>query len=129
MSGEPVRRVPRWLRSVAIGAAVLLVLVIYAYGFQVTKVDLEETRSERRQPQLVRILRALARPEILQFTKAELIVNAPFFMPCPPSPPQLHEPDPLDPYILVRPDCTEPGGKVVIDGTMTFALGPPATQT
>jgi len=116
MSAEPSGRLPRWLRSLLLGAAVVLAVIIYAYGFEVTRVDLEETRSERRQTQLVRILRALARPDIFEFRQAELTVNAPFFMPCPPTPAQLHEPDPLRPYLLVRPGCIEPGGMVTIDG-------------
>jgi phosphonate ABC transporter permease subunit PhnE len=91
-------------------------VVVYAYGFEVTKVDLEETASERRQTQLVRILRALAHPDIFEFPQAELSVDAPFFMPCPLSPSQLHEPNPRQPYLLLRPDCTEPGGEIVVEG-------------
>ncbi len=103
-------------RSIGLGAAILAALSIYAYGFEVTKVDLEETRSETRQTQLVRILRAIAQPEIFEFPKSELIVDAPFFMPCPPDPPQLHEPNPRQPYILVRPMCVEPGGNIEVRG-------------
>ena len=116
MKLEPGVRWRRFARSAGLGAAILVALVVYAYGFQVTKVDLEETRSERRQTQLVRILRALARPEIIEFPQAELSVEAPFFMPCPPSVPQLHEPTPRQPYLLLNPDCTEPGGKIVVRG-------------
>ena len=35
-------------RSLLIVLAVVLVIIVYAYGFEVTKVNFEETRSERR---------------------------------------------------------------------------------
>jgi phosphonate ABC transporter permease subunit PhnE len=107
---------PRLVRSAALGVAVLLGVVVYAYGFEVTKVDLAETRSERRQTQLVRILRALAHPDIIEFPQAEIAIDAPFFMPCPQTPTQLHEPNPRQTYLLLRPDCTEPGGEIEVEG-------------
>ena len=126
----------RLARSLGLGLAVILVVVIYAYGFEVTKVDLEETRSERRQTQLVRILRALAQPEIIEFPQDELAVAAPFFMPCPPTPVQLHEPNPLQPYILLKPSCAEPGGEIQVEGfnfvpnsTANIFLVPPSLVT
>ena len=38
-------------------------VLIFAYGFQVTQVNLEELGSETRQQSLARIMRALARPD------------------------------------------------------------------
>ena len=115
---KPSTRSPwrRLARSVGLGAALILAVVIYAYGFEVTQVDLAETRSENRQTQLVRILRAIAQPEIIEFPKSELSVDAPFFMPCPSTPWELHEPNPRQPYILVAPSCIEPGGRVEVRG-------------
>ena len=112
-TGSPGRRL---LRSLGLAAAVILVVVIYAYGFEVTEVDLAETRSENRQTQLVRIIRAIAQPDIIAYPKSELTVDAPFFMPCPSAPWELHEPNPRQPYLLVSPSCTEPGGRVEVRG-------------
>ena len=74
-----------FLKSLGLGLALLSGFVIYAYGFQVTQVDLEETQSPRRQEQLIRILRALARPHIIEFeqdTRAAITyVMLPLFMP------------------------------------------------
>ncbi|HET7012179.1 MAG TPA: ABC transporter permease subunit [Anaerolineales bacterium] len=112
-TGNPWRRLAR---SIGLVAALLLALVIYAYGFEVTQVDLEETRSETRQTQLVRILRAIAQPEIIEFPQSQQSIDAPFFMPCPPTPWQLHEPNPRQPYLLVTPNCTEPGGRAEVRG-------------
>ncbi|HSB89184.1 MAG TPA: ABC transporter permease subunit [Anaerolineales bacterium] len=114
------------LRSVLIGLAVIAGIVIYAYGFQVTKVNLDEARSERRQTQLIRILRALAQPDIVVFSQEQVTLSAPFYMPCPPVPPQQRELNPRQPYMLVTPSCIEPGGKVVVEA---FHLDPNADAT
>jgi hypothetical protein len=39
-------------------------IILYAIGFSVTKVNLEETKSEIRQKQLIRIIRALVQPDL-----------------------------------------------------------------
>ena len=57
------------LKSILLGVGILFVLVIYAYGFQVTKVNFRETSEERRLTQLTRILRALAHPDIIEYEK------------------------------------------------------------
>ncbi len=54
-------------KSLQIGLAVLVIMIIYAYGFEITNIDLEELRSERRQTSLVRVTRALAQPDIVEF--------------------------------------------------------------
>ncbi|HMK07843.1 MAG TPA: hypothetical protein VK449_02315, partial [Anaerolineales bacterium] len=68
---RPPGRLARLGRALLIAFAVLLGFLIYAYGFRVTKVNLEETRSPRRQEQLVRILRALARPDLIEYDQKE----------------------------------------------------------
>ena len=52
------------LRSLMLGIAIILGIIIYAYGFQVTQVSLDEINSPRRQESLTRVLRALARPDL-----------------------------------------------------------------
>lgn len=116
----------RFLRALGLGLAILVGLVIYAYGFQVTKVNLDEARTEHRQQQLLRILRALAQPDILTFPQEEITLSAPFFMPCPAVSPQQREINPRQPYILVTPSCVEPGGKVQVEA---FNLEPNADAT
>lgn len=103
-------------QSLMVGLAVLAGLFIYAYGFQVTKVDLEETRSERRQTQLVRILRALARPDILEYEKEEFLVDAPIIVGCPEGELNLPEPDTSGPFMTVDPPCADPKAQVRVEG-------------
>jgi len=115
------------LRSLGIGLAVILILVVYAYGFEITSIDLEEFRSEQRQTSLVRVMRALAQPELFEYDKEEQVVNAPVYVPCPPGDaPATLEPDTSGPYLFVTPSCTEPEGTVQVEGFnfFPFATGP-----
>jgi phosphonate ABC transporter permease subunit PhnE len=93
-------------------------LVVYAYGFQVTKVDLSETRSERRRTQLVRILRALARPDLVAYNQQEFTVDTAIQVPCNPEIP-IPQATPVpagEPYIEVVPGCADPLAMVTIEG-------------
>lgn len=113
-SGKTTRQ--RVVRALHLGTGILLALGIYAYGFQVTKVSLEETRSERRQTQLVRILRLLARPNIIAFPQEEVTITAPIYMPCPSLPVPDRDVDPRQPHVLVTPSCVESGGRIQVEG-------------
>lgn len=114
----------RLLRSLLTGLVVLVALVIYAYGFEVTQVSLEETRSERRQVQLVRIVRALAQPEILEYEKEEFNISIPFMIPCPPGGFTAPAPDTSGPYVVITPACADPNTEVRVEG---FNLEPDTT--
>lgn len=111
-----VRNSRQMLKSIGLGAAIFAGLVIYAYGFQVTKVNLQETKSERRQTQLVRILRALAKPDLLTYQYKEFEVNAPIMVPCPPEGYTSPAVDTSQPYMLITPPCAAPGDMVVVEG-------------
>lgn len=104
-------------KSVQLGLAILFGLLIYAYGFQITKVDLEDLRSERRQESLARVMRALARPEIFEYEQQQEIINAPVYVTCPAGvAPALPEPDLGGPYVKVTPSCANPGETVQVEG-------------
>ena len=112
-------------KSLQLGVAILLGLFIYAYGFQSTKVDLEDLRSERRQESLVRVMRALAKPEIFAYEQAEEITNSPVYVPCPASgSPSVPEPDTTGPYLVITPACANPGEVVHVEG---FKFAPNTT--
>ncbi len=104
-------------RSLQLGLTVIFGIVVYAYGFQITKVDLEDLRSERRQESLTRVMRALAKPEIFAYDQQEEIVNSPVYVTCPASgAPTLPEPDKNGPYLVISPSCAEPGETVQVEG-------------
>src|SRR3990172_10878508 len=102
------------LRSLGVGLAVIAVIIIYAFGFQVTKVNLDETRNPRRQQQLTRILRALAKPDILTYQRTEVVVAQDFMTPCPAGGFIPAEMDKSGPYIVIEPACADPRSMVTV---------------
>jgi len=104
------------LKSIGLGLAVLVVLVVYAYGFQVTQVDFAETSSEVRLTQLTRILRALAHPDIIEFEQEETIVETQIYLPCPEGEVELPEPDASGPYLVTDVACAESKETVIVEG-------------
>lgn len=105
-----------FLKSLGLGLALLSGFVIYAYGFQVTQVDLEETQSPRRQEQLIRILRALARPHIIEFEQDTRMAITYVMLPCPENGYISPEQDTSGPYAIITPTCTASQGEVTIEG-------------
>jgi len=109
------KKSPLW-KSIQFGLAILAGLFVYAYGFQITRVDLEDLRSERRQESLTRVIRALAQPEIFEYEQQEEIINAPIYVPCPADAPALPEPDKSGPYLVITPACANEGETVQVEG-------------
>lgn len=108
---------PNLRRSLLTGLGILAVLLVYAYGFQVTQVSLEETKSEHRREQLFRILRALARPDLMRYEQEEFEVRAQIMTPCPEggfTTPTIE--DPSLPYMVVTPSCGDPRSDITIEG-------------
>ena len=103
-------------KSLGAGLAVLAGLVVYAYGFQITKIDLEQLRSERRQESLVRVTRALAQPDILEYEQVSEAFTAPVYVTCPADGGTVEAPDTSGPYVTVTPSCAEPGEIVTVEG-------------
>ncbi|GAB4531138.1 MAG: hypothetical protein Kow0063_10060 [Anaerolineae bacterium] len=105
---------PVW-RSLGTFLAVVIIIVIYAYGFQVTKVDLEKPKEERRQIQLTNIIRGLARPRLFEYQEERLAIEAPIIMPCNQAVP-LPPVDTSGRYIEVTPNCVELGAEATVKG-------------
>jgi phosphonate ABC transporter permease subunit PhnE len=105
-------------KSLQLGLAILAVLIVYAYGFEITDIDLQELRSEQRQNSLVRVTRALAQPDIVEFEQEEQRAIAPVFVTCPDDGtlPELPQPDTTGPYITITPSCAEPRESVTVEG-------------
>lgn len=103
-------------KSLGTGLAVLAGLVVYAYGFQITKIDLEQLRSERRQESLVRVTRALAQPDIFEYEQVSEAFTAPVYVTCPANGGIVEAPDTSGPYVTVTPSCAEPGETVTVEG-------------
>ncbi len=102
-------------QSIILGLAIIATIVTYAYGFQVTKVNLKEISSETRRGQLVRVLREIARPELLTYDRIPTNTEFEIFLPCPAGgyqPPAVTE----GRRLLVEPACAEPGETMTITG-------------
>ena len=80
-------------RSIKTALIALIVLIVYAYGFDVTQVNMETARQPRRQESFVRILRALAHPDIITYEQTEVVVNTPILVSCPEGGVDFPEPD------------------------------------
>ena len=107
---------PSLLKSIGIGLAVILGVVVYAYGFTVTRVDFEETRSENRQTSLTRVLRALVHPNLFEIEYEVTDLDLPFYLPCPEGDIEPITPDTSGAYITSNVTCANPGDTVVIEG-------------
>ncbi len=93
-----------------------MTLVVFAYGFQVTKINLDEFRKESRQESRVRVIRALARPDILEYQQVETSVAAPLYIPCQTVESKNPSFDQSQPYILLIPACGAPGEYIQVEG-------------
>jgi phosphonate ABC transporter permease subunit PhnE len=103
-------------KSIVTGLAVILGIVVYAYGFTVTRVNFEETRSEKRQTTLTRILRALAHPDLFEIEYEVTDLDMAFYLPCPEEGYESPTPDTTGAYITANVACAEPGGTITIEG-------------
>ena len=116
MKNNKSKKTSPW-KSLQLGLAVLVGLLVYAYGFQITQVDLEDLRSERRQESMARVLRALAKPEIFAYDQEQEIVNTPVYVPCPASgAPTVPGLETIEPYLVISPTCANPGEVVRVEG-------------
>ncbi len=103
-------------KSIRVGLIVLFCLVVYAYGFQVTQVSFKEISSQRRQESLTRVLRALAKPDLVEYQQQETIIKAPIYIPCPEGGSSLPEPVKSQPYLVFTPACADPRSEIQIEG-------------
>ncbi|MDP6583247.1 MAG: ABC transporter permease subunit, partial [Anaerolineales bacterium] len=104
------------IRSIGFGLTILLGMIVYAYGFNVTKVNFETTRSEKRLTQLSRIMRALAHPALFVYEKEELETTAPIYLPCPKNQVPSYKPNMSEAYLVLTPNCAGPGEIITVEG-------------
>jgi phosphonate ABC transporter permease subunit PhnE len=105
-------------KSIKVGLASLLIMIILAYGFQITKVNLQELSSTQRQESLIRVVRALAKPDFFEYEKSEEVVNAPFFVPCPAGGTNSVAPEQTTSgsYLVITPACANADDIVQVEG-------------
>jgi hypothetical protein len=110
---------PSLLRSIGIGLAVVAAIIIFAYGFDVAQINFAETREPQRQDSLIRVLRALARPDVLVYDRADVSVTTPIQVPCPAgdvTAAPASAPEGAEPYLVITPACADPRDEVTVEG-------------
>jgi ABC-type phosphate/phosphonate transport system permease subunit len=96
--------------------AIILGIVVYSYAFEKTGVNFDEIQDETRQASLVRIIRALAHPDLLTYEAVETNLDATYMSPCPEG--GFTPPEPASgAHITLSPTCVEPGGELTVTGT------------
>jgi len=111
------KKKPSLLRSLGTALGVVLVIVVFAYGVQVTDVNFETTRSEIRLTQLKRVIRALARPDLIEYDLEVTDIEIPFYLPCPEDQViEVPEPDQSQPYLISSSYCASPKEIITING-------------
>ena len=113
-------------KSIVTGLLVALVLIIFAYAFQVTDVDFGTTRDEVRMTSLTRVLRALAHPDLVEYEVEELNVEIPFYLPCPDGEPPTSSVASVGESYLIASTCGEAGEIITVEGFNfpAYAQGP-----
>lgn len=111
------KKKPSLLRSVGTALAVVLGILAFAYGVQVTNVNFETTRSEDRLTQLRRVVRALVKPDIIEYELAETTIEIPFYLPCPEDQEvETPEIETDGPYLVASAYCASPKETIIIEG-------------
>jgi len=104
------------VRFLAVATAVSIIIVAYAFAFDRTDVDLEPIKDEQRRVQLIRIIRGLSRPDILEFETIETFHVVEVMTPCQPGGFEPAARDTNGPHIEMFPSCALPGSDVTIRG-------------
>jgi phosphonate ABC transporter permease subunit PhnE len=112
----PAKQGWNWYRPLMILLGIFAVMVVYAFAFEKTEVDLQEIESETRRAQLTRIIRGLAHPNIIEFDETDTFITVDVAVPCPEGgyQPPVHEGD--GPYIEMIPPCADPESDVIVRG-------------
>ncbi len=106
------------LRRLLIVVGVVVGVFIYAYGWRVTDISLEETQDPIRQDSLQRALRELLSPDIFDQDRESDFVDANFQFECLENGQPVEQPprEADDPYIVLTPDCGVRGDMVTVEG-------------
>ncbi len=103
-------------RTLWIVIAVITGFVVYAYGFQVVDVSLDQLGDPVRQNRFTNVIRALGSPDLLTYETIATDIDTEFAMPCPAGG---FEPAPTGDgaTISVEPGCADPRAVVTVIGS------------
>lgn len=104
------------LRRLLIVVAVVVGIVIFAYGFKVTDIDLNQTQDPVRQGSLQRAMRELLSPDIFDQETTSEVSSATFQKECSGQPVEQPAHEEGQPYVQLTPDCGVRGDVVTVEG-------------
>lgn len=106
------------LRRLLIVILVVIGVLIYAYGWRVTDISLEETQDPIRQESVTRALRELLSPDIFSQDRVAEMSAVPVQLGCPEGE-ELTPAEPIEgePFILLTPPCAVAGETISVEGT------------
>lgn len=111
-----MERKPKSIMRTAVFVGVIVIgILIYAYGWQVTEIGLEEPQDLHRQQQATRALRGLLSPDLFEWDEESQIAYAHFLVPCTGESPAQPEVAEGEPTITLSPDCGEANQKITIE--------------
>jgi phosphonate ABC transporter permease subunit PhnE len=102
-------------RNIGFIALVVIGVLIYAYGWQATDIDLDVAQDEGRQERVVRALRGLLNPILFERDTESEVAYAYFLVPCTDESPE--QPDVVEgePYVELTPDCGEASDLITVE--------------
>ena len=111
------KKKPSLLRSLGTALGIIGVFFVFAYGVNVTDVNFDTTRDENRLTQLKRVIRALVRPDIIEYETIDTEVEIPFYLPCPEDQNiEIPDVDPAEPHLIASAYCASPKETIIIQG-------------
>ncbi len=127
MNNPPTLSSRAALRRLLIVVGVAVGVIVYAYGWQVTDIDLEATQDERRQASVQRALQELFAPDLFDQNTESVFADTDFLMNCsdtPPAPPERTD----QAYVVISPTCGQSGDIITIEGYNFEANSPAALR-
>lgn len=115
-------RSPQWWKTAVI---ILAIFLLYAYGLQVTKVNLEEPLEPKRQENLTSLIRSFAQPDLFSHETETRKTAVSLRMPCPDEP-KGSQVSIEERQLLVVPNCastTQDAIRISGDGFLPNAEG------
>jgi phosphonate ABC transporter permease subunit PhnE len=103
------------LRTIFYVALILIAILVYAYGWQITDINLDVPQEEERQEQVVRALRGLLSPDLFERDQESRIAYAHFMVPCTDTPSAQPAVEEGQPYVTLSPDCGAANDKITIE--------------
>jgi phosphonate ABC transporter permease subunit PhnE len=105
------------LRTVLIVLAVVVGVVVYAYGWNTTDISLDEIQDQTRKESVRRALRELLSPDIFDRDRDEASFYAQFQVGCPEAGATIEQPEQGDDaYVVFSPSCADQDEIVTVEG-------------